>query len=89
MPDTSNDDDDYTDMPDLTEESVYQLEALESLESYMLRYVGRSTHQSYLNLVDHFYVGRSRARPKGAQYYACKYTSKNPGDLIDQPPLSE
>ena len=60
MPDTSNDDDDYTDMPDLTEESVYQLEALESLESYMLRYVGRSTHQSYLNLVDHFYVGRSR-----------------------------
>ena len=58
MPDTSNDDDDYTDMPDLTEESVYQLEALESLESYM--YVGRSTHQSYLNLVDHFYVGRSR-----------------------------
>ena len=26
-------------------------------------YVGRSTHQSYLTLVDHFYVGRSRARP--------------------------
>ena len=73
MPDehhsTSNDDDYYTDMPDLLtddeetddEESVYQLEALESLESYM--YVGRSTHQSYLTLVDHFYVGRSRARP--------------------------
>ena len=61
------------------------MEALESLESYM--YVGRSTHQSYLTLVDHFYVGRSRARPKRAQYYECKYTSKNPCDLIEAVPL--
>ena len=58
LPDLLTDDEETDDeeMPDLLtddeetddEESVYQLEALESLESY----VGRSTHQSYLTLVE-------------------------------------
>jgi hypothetical protein len=79
MPDehhsTSNDDDYYRDMPDLLtddeetddacddEESVYQSEALKLVDSY----VGRSTHQRYLTLVEWQWRGQWLTR--GIHHY--------------------